>query len=251
MLISHRSVQEPYVRVFVGPKRKLYQLPKDLLGSKSVFFKQAFGSRFREAQEMEVLLPEEDPEIFEILVYWMYRGNLDLFDGLPFETTSGIRLREDEIPSNVCDKCRVGGPTCDGQPCCGINGLCSIARKARCETAGILVSLYFMADKFLVDGLKELAMELIRINVAAAPERIVPSPETIIGVFQQTIGPCPLRDFVVDSYVQANIHGVYQPDRYAVVHQTIPDFHIHMFRAIREYMTFSRHAALKTNFSSW
>lgn len=60
-----------------GVKQRSFQVPEQLLCSKSPFFKTALrGNNFLEATTREVKLPEEDPEIVNYFLHWLYTGKL-------------------------------------------------------------------------------------------------------------------------------------------------------------------------------
>jgi hypothetical protein len=56
------------VIVLVGKERKLYMLPKPLLRRESLFFECCLKEGFAEARSNEIILEEEDPEIFAEVV---------------------------------------------------------------------------------------------------------------------------------------------------------------------------------------
>lgn len=64
------------VKVFVGPKRKLWHLNEDLLCDRSPYFKAAFKGGFAEATAKESYLEDADPEAFGLLVDWVYGRTL-------------------------------------------------------------------------------------------------------------------------------------------------------------------------------
>ncbi|TGO64320.1 hypothetical protein BOTNAR_0089g00090 [Botryotinia narcissicola] len=64
------------VQIIVGPELKEFFVHKALIRSTCDFFDKAFNGRFKEGIENKMHLPEDNPEIFEIFVNWMYSGHL-------------------------------------------------------------------------------------------------------------------------------------------------------------------------------
>ena len=65
------------VDVKIGTDDKdCWTLPKDLLTSYSTFFAAALAGDWSEARSNLVLLPDEDPGIFQVFVRWLYLGKL-------------------------------------------------------------------------------------------------------------------------------------------------------------------------------
>lgn len=62
------------VTVYVGKKRKAYQVHKELLVSKSPYFRGSLISAFPEGRSNEVYLREDTPEAFSWLITWLYSG---------------------------------------------------------------------------------------------------------------------------------------------------------------------------------
>ena len=62
------------MHVGAGDAKKVWHLPEKLLKSKSTFFTAALEGGFAEGISKTVTLPEEDPDLFENFVEWLYVG---------------------------------------------------------------------------------------------------------------------------------------------------------------------------------
>lgn len=60
------------VTVFVGPKRKVFHLHRDLLCDRSAYFKATLLGSFKEAETQELFLADDDVAAFEIFVNCLY-----------------------------------------------------------------------------------------------------------------------------------------------------------------------------------
>lgn len=60
------------ITLFVGESKTVFYVHEDLLCRYSSLFKAAFSSKFREGSEKTMALPEDEVEIFEMLVDWIY-----------------------------------------------------------------------------------------------------------------------------------------------------------------------------------
>ena len=58
----------PMVKIFVGPDRKLWVLPEQLLCDRVEYFKSAFQSGFQESNEKFLELPEDCPVAFAYII---------------------------------------------------------------------------------------------------------------------------------------------------------------------------------------
>jgi len=56
------------VKIYVGPKRKLWVLPEGFLWEKVEYFRVAFKSGFKEGLKKELYLKDDDPATFAVLV---------------------------------------------------------------------------------------------------------------------------------------------------------------------------------------
>ena len=65
------------VDIFVGAERKKFHLHRDLLCDRSDYFTACFAGNFKEAQQKELFLPEDDIEVFDLFVRWLYGGPLE------------------------------------------------------------------------------------------------------------------------------------------------------------------------------
>ena len=62
------------ITIYVGPKRKKYQIHKDLLASYEHWRKRLDSKLIKDSQKM--YLPECDPDVWDVFVNWLYRGGL-------------------------------------------------------------------------------------------------------------------------------------------------------------------------------
>lgn len=67
----------------VGPSQTVWRLHENLLSGTSDFFRAAFNSGFKESLEDRLLLPEDDPQAFELFVRWLYARALQGLTGAP------------------------------------------------------------------------------------------------------------------------------------------------------------------------
>ena len=64
------------VDIFVGAQKTKFHLHRDLLCSRSDYFRACFEGDFKEAQQDELYLPEDNIESFELFVTWLYGTHL-------------------------------------------------------------------------------------------------------------------------------------------------------------------------------
>ena len=64
------------VNIFVGAERMKFHLHRDLLCDRSDYFRACFVGDFKEAQQKELSLPEDNAESFELFVTWLYSTHL-------------------------------------------------------------------------------------------------------------------------------------------------------------------------------
>ncbi len=75
MLIGTRTfASADIILIIVGKQKAKFGVHKKVLVRSSAFFEGCFRARMKEAEENTVILPEDDPEAFEIVVDWMYGG---------------------------------------------------------------------------------------------------------------------------------------------------------------------------------
>ena len=49
-----------------------FAIPKEILISRCPFFEKCLNAQMKEAEENAVSLPEEEPQVFRAVVYWLY-----------------------------------------------------------------------------------------------------------------------------------------------------------------------------------
>ncbi|GAB7340370.1 hypothetical protein MBLNU457_6815t1 [Dothideomycetes sp. NU457] len=76
--VFRRTLFQEMVTVKVGPSKKIFRLHKDILCSRSKYFKTSLTSGFAEARTSVISLDEADENIFCIACLWMYDERLAL-----------------------------------------------------------------------------------------------------------------------------------------------------------------------------
>ncbi|MCJ1434600.1 hypothetical protein MMC27_003969 [Xylographa pallens] len=148
-----------FVKCKVGPDENLYLVQKDLLISRCPkFSRPALESQFCEAQTNTLILPEEDPKVFELFIHWVHQ---DVIPPL-------IAPDESEVMEDW-----------------------ALAEEAKYH------GLYYLADKWLINALKNRAIDCIRAYHAATASEIHPS--LIEDCFRCTLPTSLLRRYVVES----------------------------------------------------
>ncbi|KAK4692921.1 hypothetical protein P7C71_g4374, partial [Lecanoromycetidae sp. Uapishka_2] len=66
------------VTLYVGATKIRFQVHEDLLCEASSFFNTAFHSHFKEGAEKEMTLPEDDAELFDVFVQWLYHQHYEI-----------------------------------------------------------------------------------------------------------------------------------------------------------------------------
>ncbi|MCJ1254326.1 hypothetical protein MMC24_002141 [Lignoscripta atroalba] len=117
------------VDILVGPERTRFRLHKELLVHSAPYFAKAFSGHFSEASEDTITLPEENTAAFELFADWLYRGSLSPIPYLEDWREICITHMED-------------------------SGFLKMEFKYH--------SLYYMADKWCIEALKNTAIDLIR-----------------------------------------------------------------------------------------
>ncbi|KAG0636244.1 hypothetical protein HOY80DRAFT_374557 [Tuber brumale] len=75
-LINSRKYSD--LELVVGPDRHIVHGHKAILAARSEWFEAALRPGFREAREGRIILPDEDPKIFEALLEFLYTGEYPL-----------------------------------------------------------------------------------------------------------------------------------------------------------------------------
>jgi hypothetical protein len=75
-----RFYHSPSVSITVGSedRKKTFYVHKDHLVSKSAYFGTSLKSEFIEGRTQQVLLDQDDPDVFDVFVQWIYQGDYDV-----------------------------------------------------------------------------------------------------------------------------------------------------------------------------
>ncbi|KAI9647204.1 hypothetical protein NHQ30_003587 [Ciborinia camelliae] len=82
------------VKIYVGPTRKLWTLPEDLLCSRVKYFQKAFKGKFKEAADKDMYLSEDDPASFGHLVDWIFGQKIDCQCEIEDGITTAVEAQE-------------------------------------------------------------------------------------------------------------------------------------------------------------
>jgi hypothetical protein len=71
-----RKISSPKVEILLGPKKKIYSVPKDLLCYYSNYFDRCFNGGFMEATHQMLILEEDAIADFELLLDYILTGSI-------------------------------------------------------------------------------------------------------------------------------------------------------------------------------
>jgi BTB/POZ domain len=83
----NRKVDSPIIQIRVGPERKYFAVHKAMLTEVAEHFSNMFNGGFAEAREGSAEFPEDDPDAWELLIEWAYKGELPSLGKPTTETT--------------------------------------------------------------------------------------------------------------------------------------------------------------------
>ncbi|TVY36838.1 hypothetical protein LOCC1_G007065 [Lachnellula occidentalis] len=76
LLPFQKKLGHEMVTLFVGEKEARFTVHKEILCNKIPYFEKMFKGSFQEATTNEARFPEDDPQSFDVLVGWVYEGEL-------------------------------------------------------------------------------------------------------------------------------------------------------------------------------
>lgn len=103
MTIAFRS---GFVTVYVGPGKQEYTAHKEVL-TEIKFFAACLDSGFRESKENEMSLPEEEPEIFEKILEYLYQDKIEAEQFTSTEVSNAEDSRQETDTTMLMARVRV------------------------------------------------------------------------------------------------------------------------------------------------
>ena len=88
-LTSCNSLGLEIIDIFVGPLQTHFRVHKKLLCTRSQYFERMFSSGFKEVIDSTIRMPEDDPDVFDMFVQWVYERRLDTADMTKHTPKSG------------------------------------------------------------------------------------------------------------------------------------------------------------------
>jgi len=199
-----RLVEGSAVEVYVGPDKKMYTLPRALLCYHSDFFQRSLTGQFREASEDKIYLPEDDAKIFLLVLEWMYKGTLPMFE-------DRYQLTKD-LPR---------------------------ALRAMCYT---LCEMYCLADKLLLHRIQNYIFSQLDRALNLAGNDFPMTQDTIIQIYKNTHESSTLRKWVVEKLALNLIkpYGRHISEYQKLVDgpNAIPGFAVDLFANMKEVKSY-------------
>jgi hypothetical protein len=187
------------VSIFVGRKRKEFNVHKKLICDASKFFRDAFTGAFKEGQEGTMYMPEDDPDVFACFVDWLYRNPLPVVEDTVDSPKKAVELMKASEykeygpltkEEHVQEVARAKKEGEDKKK----------ERDARLsDQFGRLLKLYFFAEKIFLDELMNRAMDRLRRGLAKY-DRSLGHREVKI-IYMNTIEGSKLRSFCTELLV--------------------------------------------------
>ncbi|KAF2121993.1 hypothetical protein BDV96DRAFT_464214, partial [Lophiotrema nucula] len=148
-----------------GDETRTFTLPSCVMSKRTAFFRKALSFEWKEAESRAVLLPKEDPEIFNLYLELIFQGHLPLRrDPEPEDEDSLIFVILFELYL-LCDRIQ------------------DIAAQ------NLIIDAIFEATRLSAGG-----------NMDFTRKFLLPAAEEINIIYGGTAGPCPIRSLLVDMY---------------------------------------------------
>ena len=156
------------INFYVGPKKKVYHIHRDLACSTNPIFKAHFGSLETKNPVTDMYLPNHDPKAFEIFTTFLYRGTFAEVLPPPQQDSSKIQ------PSTTQD---IHGSNLD-----------------------LLLAIHFMALDWQLQDLQNHSLDHICRYMSKAS--IIFRSSQIRQIYERVKNPkAPLRRFAVDNFI--------------------------------------------------
>lgn len=167
-----------------------YLIHKELLTAASPFFAAALNSTFAEGLDQTVRLPEENPEIFEWFLQWLYTGSLTVpspayqVPHLP----PHVLHHHNHNPAFPWTQLVQADAASDGD----------LRNQAGSPKYFLLIDLYGLSDRLLTTPLSNhILSSIARLSEAT---NSVPTPSDTRILYEQIRASAPLRSLILDLF---------------------------------------------------
>jgi hypothetical protein len=173
LLTQSRGRESTFATVLVGPDQTRFVVHENLLVHYSKFFHAALTGKFKEAEDKTVKLEEDDPDIFELFVHWLYYQR---FPDKVYGDNEGILALwtiddDDDYQSSPSDNC---------------------------------VYLHIFGDKYEVEKLRcDTINELVQM-ILSDPGTGLCGAASMRTAFRDLPGGSPMRQLIIDAHYR---HG--------------------------------------------
>lgn len=75
-----------FVTLLVGPDKIVYNVHQDILCDASKVLKAAFSGDFKESSDRSISLEDEEPDVVEHMIRWLYSGKIHLIKAVSSQT---------------------------------------------------------------------------------------------------------------------------------------------------------------------
>lgn len=163
------------VSIFLGKKRKEFNVHKKLICDASKFFSDAFTGPFKEGQEGTMYMPEDDPDVFACFVDWLYRNPLPFVEDTIESPKKTLEVMKPELQTGLmkASEYKEFGPITKDEHLQEVARLKKEAedkKKERDARLGDqfsrLLKVYFFAEKIFLNELMNRVMDRVRHGLA-------------------------------------------------------------------------------------
>ncbi|KAK1708420.1 uncharacterized protein BDZ83DRAFT_758001 [Colletotrichum acutatum] len=259
---SDEAIQSRCIKFIVGPEKKEYTVHEARFTNLSPALHALLTAGFQESRRGKVVWDDTDPVTFVLLVQYAYRGEYSLPDSngvttIPEENetpedgdtpknlprsmqgyfwAAGHRgsqhhfVNDRFFPEMSCDE----KPPGMGQAQCILRKFTGIeAFEKACRHVEHLrpmymlhVQLYFLADKYIIEDLKEMCLARVRHFLSECPGTFQLKTillESVPVIYSQTIHGDSLRRLIT-HYFLANMNWIDTGSRFKALRRSTPDF---------------------------
>ncbi|KAK4693139.1 hypothetical protein P7C71_g4199, partial [Lecanoromycetidae sp. Uapishka_2] len=187
--------------IYVGPNKKLYTIPRALLCYHSEYFKRSLNSGSVEAAEGAIHLFTDDPETFILLLEWMYKGTLRVFENFCWEADD--------------------------------------YRTALQQTCLVLCKLFCMADRLIIPGVEDYIVSQLNRAFDSAGDDFPIDSATIMAVYNNTPERSAFQKYLLEkltvNLISPTGHHIEKYKELVEGPDAIPGFAVNLIAKMKDF----------------
>ncbi|KAL3477661.1 hypothetical protein BJX99DRAFT_269737 [Aspergillus californicus] len=182
----HQLITGGTVNFVIGKEKRSFIVHETLIRNSSPYYNEVLTRDWEDATERRILFPDDDPEIFELYLHWLYFGQFPLEEEECDDNNTLNKEDSHEVDSQANDEENIKSLTKNDYPTLGDQNM-------------LLAKAYVLGGEIFCHKFQNAAIDAI---IEGSKKGVIPGHDAVRYMYHHTAASDKIRQLFIDLYVE-------------------------------------------------